>query len=116
MLFPGFALFIVIVICVTAWAIHLTNRAAKCSAARSEAIRAQVHDNNRKERKEWIATNCELAAQLEDLRGLVKDLTCENDRNRDFMAKFNLSDIKLLSENIEEVKRILQEIRNNARK
>ena len=83
----GFALFIVIAVCVTAWAIFTADRASKCSLARSAAIKEQVHDNNRKERREWIETNCDLAAQVEQLRGVVEDLTCENDRLRDFMKR-----------------------------
>ena len=90
----GFALLAVIVICVTVWAIITVDRASKCSLMRSEAIKAQVHDNNRKERREWIAANCELGAEVEALRGVVADLTCENDRLRDFMAKTKVADLR----------------------
>lgn len=89
----GFVLFIVIAVCVTAWAIFTADRASKCSLARSAAIKEQVHDNNRKERREWIETNCDLAAQVEQLRGVVEDLTCENDRLRDFMKRTKVADM-----------------------
>ena len=90
----GFGLFIVIAICVTVWAIFTADRASKCSLARSEAIKMQVHDRNRKERQEWIDTNCELAAQCEQLRAIVADLTCENDRMRDFMKRVKVADLE----------------------
>lgn len=90
----GFGLFIVIAICVTVWAVFTADRASKCSLARSEAIKLQVHDRNRKERQEWIDTNCELAAQCEQLRAIVADLTCENDRMRDFMKRVKVADLE----------------------
>ena len=107
----GFFLFAVIVICVTIWAIHTNTKAAECSKARSEAMKLQVHDRNRHERQEWIAANCELAAQVEQLKASVADLTCENDRNMDFLKAFNLSDIRLLRDNLDYVVKILKEIK-----
>lgn len=107
----GFLLFAVIVVCVTIWAINTNRKAAECSKARSEAMRMQVHDRNRRERAEWIAANCELAAQVEQLKASVADLTCENDRNMDFLKAFNLSDIRLLRDNIQYVVKILNEIK-----
>ena len=107
----GFGLFIVIAICVTVWAVFTADRASKCSLARSEAIKLQVHDRNRKERQEWIDTNCELAAQVEQLKASVADLTCENDRNMDFLKAFNLSDIRLLRDNLDYVVKILNDIK-----
>lgn len=89
----GFLLFIVIAVCVTVWAIITADRASKCSLARSEALKLQVHDNNRKERQEWIAANCDLAAQCETLKAIVADLTCENDRLRDMMKRVKVADL-----------------------
>lgn len=89
----GFGLFIVIAICVTIWAIFTADRASKCSLARSEAIKARVHDNNRKEWQEWIEANCELAAQVEVLKASVADLTGENDRLRDMMKFVKVADL-----------------------
>ena len=89
----GFILFIVLVVCVTAWAVFTADRASKCNLARSEAIKEQVHDNNRKERVEWIAANCELAAQVEALKASVADLTGENDRLRDMMRFVKVADL-----------------------
>lgn len=89
----GFFLFIVIALCVTVWAVFTADRASKCNLARSEAIKEQVHDNNRKERQEWIAANCELAAQVEQLKGAVADLTGENDRLRDMMKFVKVADL-----------------------
>ena len=94
----GFGLFIVIAICVTVWAIFTADRASKCSLARSEAIKAQVHDNNKKERQGWIAANCELAAQVEALKASVADLTCENDRMRDILRVTKFADVKKMQE------------------
>ena len=89
----GFLLFVVIAVCVTVWAIITADRASKCSLARSEALKLQVHDNNRRERQEWIAANCDLAAQCEQLRTIVADLTCENDRLRDLMKRVKVADL-----------------------
>lgn len=94
----GFLLFIVIAVCVTVWAIITADRASKCSLARSEALKLQVHDNNRKERQEWIAANTELAAQVEQLKAVVADLTHENDRMRDILKVVKFVDVKKMQE------------------
>lgn len=107
----AFILFGLIAVLFTIWAIHTNKKAAECSKARSEAMKLQVHDRNRRERQEWIAANCELAAQVEQLKASVADLTCENDRNMDFLKAFNLSDIRLLRDNLDCVVKILNEIK-----
>lgn len=94
----AFILFCVLAVCFLIWAIHTNNKAAQCSLARSEAIKARVHDNNRKERQEWIAANCELAAQVEQLKAAVADLTHENDRMRDILKVVKFVDVKKMQE------------------
>lgn len=94
----AFILFGVLAVCFLIWAIHTNNKAAQCSLARSEAMKLRVHDNNSKERKEWIAANCELAAQVEQLKAAVADLTCENDRMRDILRVTKFADVKNMQE------------------
>ena len=94
----AFILFAIIAICFTIWCINTNRKAAECSKARSEAMKLRVHDNNRKERKEWIEANCELAAQVEQLKAAVRDLTCENDRMRDILRVTKFSDVKAMKE------------------
>ena len=95
----AYFLFAVLAVCFLIWAIHTNNRAAECCKARSEALKLRVHDNNRKERKEWIEANCELAAQVEQLKASVADLTCENDRMRDILRVTKLADVKEMKKN-----------------
>lgn len=94
----AFILFAIIAVCFLIWAIHTNNRAAECSKARSEAMKLRVHDNNSKERREWIAANCELAAQVEQLKAAVADLTCENDRMRDILRVTKFADVQAKKE------------------
>ena len=94
----AFILFCVLAVLFLIWALDTNKKAAQCSLARSEAIKAQVHDNNRKERQEWIAANCELAAQVQQLKAAVADLTCENDRMRDILKVVKFADVKQMQE------------------
>ncbi len=55
-------------------------------------------DQNVAERKEWIAANCELAAQVEQLKASVADLTCENDRMRDLLRVVKVADVRILKD------------------
>ena len=66
---------------------------AASDMARIMAFSRSVEDKNAAERKEWIATNCELAAQVEQLKASVADLTCENDRMRDLMMRVKVADV-----------------------
>ena len=50
-------------------------------------------DQNEEERVNWIGANCELKAQCDLLEQSVADLTHENDRLRDFMARVKVSDL-----------------------
>lgn len=56
------------------------------------AFDSNAKDRNEKERENWIGANCELSAQNEILAKNVADLTCENDRLRDFMDKAKLKE------------------------
>ena len=94
----AYFLFAVLAVCFLIWAIHTNNKAAECSKARSEALKLRVHDNNRRERKEWIEANCELAAQVEQLKAAIKDLTCENDRMRDILRVTKFADVQAKKE------------------
>lgn len=62
-------------------------------AAWINAFTLRGQDRNETERKEWIKANCELAAQVEELRGIVADLTCENDRMRDLLRVTKVKDL-----------------------
>ena len=101
----------VCVICITALIARWLEGANMNEAAWITAFTQRGVDRNETERKEWIKANCELAAQVEELRAIVADLTCENDRNMDFLKAFNLSDIRLLRDNIDYVVKILNEIK-----
>lgn len=64
----------------------------------SMAFTQRGEDRIEAERKEWIATNCELAAQVEQLKASVADLTCENDRMRDLLRVVKVADVKILKD------------------
>ena len=84
----------VCVICITALIARWLEGANMNEAAWINAFTMRGQDRNEAERKEWIKANCELAAQVEELRGIVADLTCENDRMRDLLKVTKLSDLK----------------------
>lgn len=65
-----------------------TQRVAWAAAFQDRGV-----DQNELERINWIGANCELQAQNELLAQNIADLTCENDRLRDFMARVKLSDL-----------------------
>ena len=94
----GVILIGMVLVCGTIILIRMMENRAASDAAWSMAFTQRGQDRNDSERREWIAANCELAAQVEELRGVVKDLTCENDRMRDLLKVVKLGDLKKAKE------------------
>ena len=83
----------IVVICGTMLLVKWLENRTVHDMAWSMAFEQRGLDRNESERKEWIAANCELAAQVEELRAIVKDLTCENDRMRDLLRVTKVKDL-----------------------
>ncbi len=64
----GFVLFAIIIVCFTIWCINTNRKATECNKARYAAMKQRVHDQNSKERQNWLQANMELHAQNELLR------------------------------------------------
>jgi hypothetical protein len=88
----------IVVICGTMLLIKWLDGRTVRSVAWAAAFEQRGADQNVAERKEWIAANCELAAQVEQLKGAVADLTCENDRMRDLLRFVKVADVKILKD------------------
>ena len=84
----------VCVVCITALIARWLEGANMNEAAWITAFTQRGVDRNETERKEWIKANCELEAQVEELRGIVADLTCENDRMRDLLRVTKVKDLE----------------------
>lgn len=90
----GLIILSISVICGTQLLFRFMENKAQQDTAWITAFTQRGEDRNEAERKEWIAANCELAAQVEQLKASVADLTCENDRMRDLLRCVKLADVK----------------------
>lgn len=68
----GFAFLVIVAVLFLIWLLKTNQAAERASIARSKAMKIRVHDQNKAERENWIATNCDLHAQNELLRAEVK--------------------------------------------
>ena len=88
----------IVAICGTMLLIKWMDGRTVRNVAWSAAFTQRGEDRNEAERKEWIAANCELAAQVEQLKASIADLTCENDRMRDLLRVVKVADVKILKD------------------
>lgn len=89
----AFALFIVVAICFTIWCINTNRKAERCSLERSKAMKLRVHDQNSKERQNWLQANLELHAQNELLRSENDELRKKLARYEDRMSKVKVAEL-----------------------
>lgn len=89
----GFAFLVIVVICATAWFIRIALMQTKCDVARSKASAIRTADRNKSERMNWIAANCELQAQVEQLKSERDALVKENERLRGVMARVKVAEL-----------------------
>lgn len=89
----AFILFGLIAVLFTIWLINTNRKAERCSLERSKAMKLRVHDQNKAERENWIATNCDLHAQNELLRNENERLVKENERLRSVMARVKVAEL-----------------------
>lgn len=82
----AFILFGLIAVLFTIWLINTNRKAERCSLERYKAMKLRVHDQNKEERENWIATNCDLHAQNELLRS-------ENEQYRKTLAMAGIEDV-----------------------
>lgn len=89
----AFILFGLIAILFTIWLINTNRKAERCSLERSKAMKLRVHDQNSKERQNWLRANLELHAQNELLRNENAELKKKLARYEERMARIKVAEL-----------------------